>query len=100
MARDCDELARTYGYKYRDGVYTIKVSGLATPFRVYCDMSQTGRTLIQQRVDGSVGFNRTWQNYKVGFGTPGVNTNYWMGLERLHHLTNQRKYVLLYVIYK
>ena len=37
-----------------------------------------------RRVDGSVTFNRQWNEYAAGFGDP--DGNYWLGLEVLHHL--------------
>lgn len=37
---------------------------------VYCDQNTGlgGWVLIQQREDGSVNFNRTWNEYRAGFG--------------------------------
>lgn len=32
-------------------------------------------------------FNRTWEEYKNGFGNPGT-MDYWIGLEMLHKITN------------
>lgn len=43
--------------------------------------------LIQQNVDGSGFFNRSWAEYKVGFNDS--RGNYWLGNERLHQLTRQ-----------
>ena len=48
--------------------------------------------LIQQNVDGSNFFNRSWEEFKVGFN----NTfgNYWIGNELLSQLTLSRRYKL------
>ena len=48
----------------------------------------------QHRVMSS-GFdwNRTWNDYKTGFGSLD-SLDYWMGLERLHHLTTSGSYRL------
>ena len=48
--------------------------------------------LVQQNVDRSNFFDRTWSEYKAGFG----NTigNYWLGNEQLHTLTQDNKYKL------
>lgn len=42
-------------------------------------------TTIQRRYDGSVDFNRSWEEYAQGFGTPAGE--YWIGNEVLSHLT-------------
>ncbi|XP_076071153.1 uncharacterized protein LOC143042628 isoform X2 [Mytilus galloprovincialis] len=68
------------------GVYTIYPKGDIRSKRVYC-MILNGRkwTVIQRRVDGSVEFERTWNEYKEGFGN--VNTEYWLGNEYIHSIT-------------
>lgn len=48
--------------------------------------------VIQRRVDGSVDFNRSWQEYKNGFGF--LFTEFWLGNEKLSYLTNQANYEL------
>ena len=47
--------------------------------------------LIQQN-DGSDFFNRSWAEFKVGFGDP--NDNYWLGNELLSQLTANNSYKL------
>lgn len=48
-----------------------------------------GWLLIQQRMDGSLNFNRTWQDYKRGFGSLNDKGEgeFWLGNEYLHLLT-------------
>lgn len=48
-----------------------------------------GWTLVQQREDGSVNFNRTWKEYKAGFGKidPQGKGEVWIGNRFLHLLT-------------
>ncbi|XP_056003562.1 fibrinogen alpha chain-like [Ostrea edulis] len=36
-----------------------------------------GWTVIQNRVDGTMNFNRSWEEYRTGFGD--VRTSYWIG---------------------
>jgi len=48
--------------------------------------------LIQQNVDGSNFFNRSWTEFKVGFGDP--SGNYWLGNELLSQLTVNNSYKL------
>ena len=48
--------------------------------------------LIQQNVDGSNFFNRSWMEFKVGFGDP--SGNYWLGNDLLSQLTLTGRYKL------
>jgi len=48
--------------------------------------------LIQQKVDGSDIFNRSWEEFKVGFSDS--RGNYWLGNELLHQLTYNGPYKL------
>ena len=46
---------------------------------------EDGWIIIQRRVDASVSFEKTWDEYVAGFGD--VDGNFWLGLEVLHDLT-------------
>ena len=48
---------------------------------------EKGWTVIQNRQDGSVNFLREWGDFKNGFGN--LATEFWLGLEKIHMLTNQ-----------
>lgn len=59
----------------------------AAPFWVQCDQQYEGGgwTVIQNRFDGRVNFLRPWSEYKAGFGN--LQTEFWLGLDRIHQLT-------------
>jgi len=48
--------------------------------------------LIQQNVEGSDFFNRSWAEFKVGFNDS--RGNYWLGNELLNQLTRRKPYKL------
>uniref|UniRef100_A0A8C2EW98 Si:ch211-203k16.3 n=1 Tax=Cyprinus carpio TaxID=7962 RepID=A0A8C2EW98_CYPCA len=78
----------------RSGIYTVVPSLGAMPVEVYCDMDTDGGgwTVIQRRQDGSVNFDRSWKEYKEGFGD--LHTEYWLGNEHIHDLSGQGNYTL------
>ncbi|CAH1224584.1 ANGPT1 [Branchiostoma lanceolatum] len=79
---------------YASGQTTSGVYTLGTGVEVYCDMDTAGGgwTVIQRRQDGSVPFNKNWEEYKQGFGDK--NGEYWLGNENIHLLTTQNNYTL------
>ncbi|KAK3607487.1 hypothetical protein CHS0354_010292 [Potamilus streckersoni] len=81
--RDCKEIF--YGGNTKDGIYKISPDGRC-PFEVFCDMTNGGWTVIQKRLDGSVNFNRGWDDYVSGFGK--IDGEHWLGLEKIHRLTH------------
>ncbi|XP_016955741.1 fibrinogen C domain-containing protein 1 [Drosophila biarmipes] len=48
---------------------------------------------IQKRYDGSLLFNRTWSEFRNGFGN--CRGEFFIGLEKLHNLTRSQQYQLL-----
>ena len=79
------------------GSYLIRPvsSNRSTP--VYCEMLEDAAgeevwTVIQRRSDGSVSFNRTWNDYKHGFGS--VEGEHYLGNDIIYQLTNQGNYTL------
>lgn len=64
------------------GLFMIAPAGQHQPMMAHCIGDWT---TIQRRHDGSVDFNRSWEDYAHGFGTPAGE--YWIGNEVLGHLT-------------
>ncbi|XP_034098911.2 fibrinogen C domain-containing protein 1-like [Drosophila albomicans] len=52
----------------------------------------TGWTVIQRRKDGTINFNRTWSEYKEGFGD--LRGEFFIGLDKLHLLTQSQPHEL------
>uniref|UniRef100_H2ULU9 Angiopoietin 2a n=1 Tax=Takifugu rubripes TaxID=31033 RepID=H2ULU9_TAKRU len=78
----------------QSGVYTLTLPNTTTEVKAFCDMETDGGgwTVLQKRFDGTVDFNRTWQEYKKGFGEP--SKEFWLGNEFISRLTNQHSYKL------
>ncbi|KAK6327005.1 hypothetical protein J4Q44_G00026500 [Coregonus suidteri] len=117
--RDCSEIFQA-GFN-NSGVYTIHINtqetkkavsvngtsmvalsyvpGLRTHCHyglnmVYCNMEAAGGgwSVIQRRKDGTMDFQRTWKEYKMGFGS--LFGEHWLGNEFVFLLTSQRPYNL------
>uniref|UniRef100_A0A8D8MNM7 Angiopoietin-4 n=1 Tax=Culex pipiens TaxID=7175 RepID=A0A8D8MNM7_CULPI len=59
--------------------------------QVFCEMDSFngGWLVIQQRVDRTFDFNRSWAEYRDGFGTVGKNDSFWLSLEAVHQITGR-----------
>ncbi|XP_008408105.1 fibroleukin isoform X1 [Poecilia reticulata] len=84
--QDCAEIY-SLGIK-ETGIYTIQPDPHGPALEAKCDMETAGGgwTVIQNRQDGSVDFNRTWQEYREGFGS--LQGEHWLGNAALHALTS------------
>ncbi|KAM6218730.1 angiopoietin-related protein 3 [Rhynchocyon petersi] len=77
---------------HTSGIYAIRPSS-SQVFNVYCEVkSGSSWTLIQHRKDGSQNFNKTWENYKYGFGR--LDGEFWLGLEKMYSIVKQSNYIL------
>ncbi|XP_069575012.1 fibrinogen-like protein 1 isoform X1 [Brachyistius frenatus] len=75
------------------GLYKIKPNGSPSSCKVYCDMSDGGGwTIVQRRINGTETFNRSWAEYKDGFGD--AHAEFWLGNENLHYITAHGNYSL------
>ncbi|KAM8868765.1 fibroleukin [Synchiropus picturatus] len=90
--QDCAEIYRL-GIK-ENGIYTIQPDLQRPALEAKCDMDTAGGgwTVIQTRRDGSVDFNRTWQEYREGFGSP--LGEHWLGNAALSALTSTGQHQL------
>ncbi|XP_031703733.1 fibroleukin [Anarrhichthys ocellatus] len=90
--QDCAEIYRL-GIK-ENGIYTIQPDLHRPALEAKCDMETAGGgwTVIQNRRDGSLDFNRTWQEYREGFGSP--QGEHWLGNTALHALTSAGQHQL------
>ncbi|NWX84388.1 FGL2 protein, partial [Nothoprocta ornata] len=89
MQRDCADYY-TAGRR-NNGIYRVTPDPRNQSFDVYCDMEALGGgwTLLQRRQDGSTSFNRTWSDYKSGFGN--LSREFWLGNDKIHLLTKSQE---------
>ncbi|XP_030048091.1 fibrinogen beta chain, partial [Microcaecilia unicolor] len=94
--KECEDIYRKGGETSE--MYLIQPDNFVKPYKVYCDMvtQNGGWTLIQNRQDGSVGFGRTWDSYKNGFGNIATDGGkricdmpgeLWLGNDKISQLT-------------
>lgn len=88
---DCHEI-QMQGFNV-SGIYKIKPDDME-PFYVLCDLTTAGGgwTVFQNRFEGSQDFYKGWTDYKYGFGN--LAGEFWLGLEKISYLTNQKLYEL------
>lgn len=66
-------------------------SAILNKVAVYCEF---GWLVIHQRLKGfETNFNRSWKDYSLGFGS--LKSDFWLGLEIVHRLTQQKPHELL-----
>ncbi|XP_026577068.1 angiopoietin-4 [Pseudonaja textilis] len=92
LFQDCMDILQS-GFNL-SGVYTLHINNLTEPKKAFCDMETDGGgwTVIQRRINGSVSFQKTWKEYKQGFGA--AAGEFWLGNQAVHLLTNQATYAL------
>ncbi|XP_078804279.1 angiopoietin-1 isoform X2 [Oryzias latipes] len=90
--RDCADAYKA-GHSV-SGLYHLYISNRTEPVQAYCDMETSGGgwTLFQRRFNGSLDFQRSWREYKAGFGD--TLGEHWLGNEVLYQLTSQSQYTM------
>ncbi|XP_060716033.1 fibrinogen alpha chain [Tachysurus vachellii] len=90
---DCVDIQQKHTAGGQSGLFRVKPAESEEIVEVYCDQATGlgGWVLIQQREDGSVNFNRTWDEYRVGFGNIDKHGKgeLWIGNKVLHLLTQK-----------
>ncbi|XP_016962240.1 angiopoietin-related protein 1-like [Drosophila biarmipes] len=72
-----------------DGVYNITIGPINASKEIKAPCKSCGWMLIQKRFDGSTDFNRSWTEYKNGFGD--IGGEFFIGLEKLHLITDAKQ---------
>ncbi|ALC48322.1 CG1791 [Drosophila busckii] len=82
----------------KHGQVLIRLAADVEPFYVSCDQKEDsgGWIVVAYRFDGSEDFNRDWHAYKTGFGS--LNSEFFIGLDKLHRLTNSGDHELRIVM--
>ena len=99
IASSCKEILE-FGYGVEDGTYEIDLDGFGgyPPFDVYCDMTTDGGgwTLIalNDQTTTFSNFNKSWNEYKNGFGDLSNKKLGWLGNDRIHALTKNGRTTL------
>ncbi|XP_067941086.1 ficolin-2-like [Watersipora subatra] len=92
---DCQD-AFDNGERNSGAVYTLYTDPESAPVLAVCQFDdQSGWTLIQRRLDGTIDFNRGWDEYARGFGN--IQGEYWIGLENIHHLTKKNQKLSIFL---
>lgn len=73
--------------KQQHGSVRIRLDSDIEPFFVFCDQKTRGGgwTVVANRYDGSEAFNRSWSDYKIGFGP--LTGEFFVGLEKLYQIS-------------
>uniref|UniRef100_A0A8D3DEM0 Fibrinogen C-terminal domain-containing protein n=1 Tax=Scophthalmus maximus TaxID=52904 RepID=A0A8D3DEM0_SCOMX len=100
VGKDCVEAHQNHLKGETNGLFSIKPGGAdsAALVEVYCQQEglMGGWLLVQQRESGALGFNRTWVEYRSGFGSVDAQGKgeFWLGNRNLHLLTSRGETML------
>uniref|UniRef100_A0A3Q2ZHC8 Fibrinogen C-terminal domain-containing protein n=1 Tax=Hippocampus comes TaxID=109280 RepID=A0A3Q2ZHC8_HIPCM len=95
---DCVDIFHKHTRGETSGLFNIKASAAADLVSVYCFQEGLlgGWLLVQQRENGLLNFNRTWAEFREGFGRVDAQGRgeVWLGNQNLHLLTSQGETLL------
>lgn len=97
---DCVEAHQFHLKGETNGLFKIRPGGTQSVqgVEVYCQQEglMGGWLLVQQRENGAVSFNRSWAQYRSGFGSVDADGKgeFWLGNQNLHWLTSQSETLL------
>ncbi|XP_051251163.1 fibrinogen alpha chain [Dicentrarchus labrax] len=100
IGKDCVAAYQNHLNGETNGLFKIRPGGAdsAQVVEVYCQQEglMGGWLLVQQRESGALSFNRTWAEYRGGFGSVDAKGkgDFWLGNQNLHLLTNQGETIL------
>ncbi|XP_036968583.1 fibrinogen alpha chain isoform X2 [Acanthopagrus latus] len=100
IGKDCVEAYQNHLKGETNGLFNIRPGGTDSTevVEVYCQQEglMGGWLLVQQRESGALSFNRTWAEYRAGFGSVDAKGKgeLWLGNQNLHLLTNQGETML------
>lgn len=80
LPTSCPEQSTDHSSK--DGLRLVDTGQGRKPIMVYC---RDGWLVVGRRIDGTLDFNRSWNDYSLGFGSP--VGEYWIGNQILHEFT-------------
>ncbi|XP_067940383.1 angiopoietin-related protein 2-like [Watersipora subatra] len=93
--KDCQH-AFEKGERKSGATYILRPDPNWKLVRAVCQFDhESGWTVIQRRLDGSVDFYRGWDEYVEGFGA--TKGEYWMGLEAIHYFTKTNQRLSIYL---
>ncbi|XP_077401503.1 fibrinogen alpha chain-like isoform X1 [Vanacampus margaritifer] len=96
--KDCVDIFHKHTRGETSGLFNVKASATANLVSAYCLQKGllAGWLLVQQRENGSLDFNRTWAEYREGFGRVDAQGRgeMWLGNRNLHLLTDQGETLL------
>jgi Fibrinogen beta and gamma chains, C-terminal globular domain len=71
--------------------YKTTLAGLTDDASLVPVLTVNNWILVQNKVpwgSNTASFNQSWISYRNGFGSPSLTDNYWIGNEKIYHLTN------------